>query len=66
MGGILDKVNSPQDLKQLNYTELSLLAEELRQEIIKTISVNGGHLASSLGAVELTIALHRVFEQSAR
>jgi 1-deoxy-D-xylulose-5-phosphate synthase len=60
VAGILEKVNSPQDLKLLNYAELSLLAEELRQEIIKTISTNGGHLASSLGAVELTIALHRV------
>jgi 1-deoxy-D-xylulose-5-phosphate synthase len=46
--------------ENLKYPELSVLAEELRQEIIKTISVNGGHLASSLGTVELTIALHRV------
>ena len=60
MAGILEKINSPQDLKRLKYPELSLLAEELRQEIIKTISINGGHLASSLGTVELTIALHRV------
>jgi 1-deoxy-D-xylulose-5-phosphate synthase len=60
VAGILEKINSPQDLKGLKYPELSVLAEELRQEIIKTISVNGGHLASSLGTVELTIALHRV------
>jgi 1-deoxy-D-xylulose-5-phosphate synthase len=60
VAGILEKINSPQDLKQLSYAELSILAEELRQEIIETISTNGGHLASSLGAVEITIALHRV------
>ncbi|HSW57234.1 MAG TPA: 1-deoxy-D-xylulose-5-phosphate synthase, partial [Dehalococcoidales bacterium] len=60
MSGILEKVNSLDDLKKLNYSQLSLLAQELRQEIISTISRNGGHLASSLGTVELTIALHRV------
>jgi 1-deoxy-D-xylulose-5-phosphate synthase len=61
MSQILDKVNLPEDLKGLTYTELEVLAEELREEIVKTISLNGGHLASSLGAIELTIALHRVF-----
>ena len=60
MAEILDKINSPQDLKGLSYAELSILAAELRREIIETISINGGHLASSLGAVELTIALHLV------
>jgi len=60
VAGILELVNSPQDLKNLNYGELSVLAGELRQKIVETISTNGGHLASSLGAVELTIALHRV------
>jgi 1-deoxy-D-xylulose-5-phosphate synthase len=58
---ILDKINSPEDVKALSYSEIALLAKELREEIIKTISTNGGHLASSLGAVELTIALHRIF-----
>jgi 1-deoxy-D-xylulose-5-phosphate synthase len=58
---ILQKVNSPEDLRVLTYQELNKLAQELREEIIKTISANGGHLASSLGAVELTIAIHRVF-----
>lgn len=59
---ILEKINSPQDLKQVPQEELSVLAEEIRQELLKTVSVNGGHLASNLCAVELTIALHRVFD----
>ena len=61
MSDILNKINSPADLKSLSYLELDKLAFELREEIIKTISTNGGHLASSLGVVELTIGLHRVF-----
>jgi 1-deoxy-D-xylulose-5-phosphate synthase len=60
VSAILDKVNSPEDLKKLSYPELDQLAQEIREEIVKTISTNGGHLASSLGAVELTIALHRI------
>ncbi len=60
--GILAKVNLPSDLKNLSYPELIGLAAELREEIIKTISTNGGHLASSLGAIELTLALHRIFK----
>ncbi|MDR2351341.1 MAG: 1-deoxy-D-xylulose-5-phosphate synthase, partial [Endomicrobium sp.] len=59
---ILDAVNNPQDLKKLNKEELSLLAKEIREEIINTISVNGGHLAPSLGVVELTLAMHYVFD----
>jgi 1-deoxy-D-xylulose-5-phosphate synthase len=59
--GILANINSPADLKGLSYPEMEILAAELREEIIKTISTNGGHLASSLGAVELTLALHRIF-----
>jgi 1-deoxy-D-xylulose-5-phosphate synthase len=61
MPAILDGINSPQDLRSLDYSELDKLARELREEIIKTISINGGHLASSLGVVELTIAIHRIF-----
>ncbi len=61
MSTILNRVNSPEELKKLDYPELGELARELRTEIVKTISENGGHLASSLGVVELTIALHRVF-----
>ncbi len=59
---ILSKVNQPQDLKALSQDELLRLAEELRSEIIRVCAQNGGHLASSLGAVELIVALHRVFD----
>ena len=58
---ILDRVNNPQDLKKLNYKEKEELAEDIRKEIIDIVSKNGGHLASNLGVVELTIALHSVF-----
>lgn len=58
---ILSKIESPADVKSLTDSELSLLAEEVRDTIITTVSNNGGHLASNLGAVELTIALHKVF-----
>jgi len=58
---LLNKINLPDDLKKLSYNELDLLAEEIRDLIIKTVSKTGGHLASSLGAVESTIALYRVF-----
>lgn len=54
----LDSINSPQDLKKLRLEELPELASEIRKRIIDVVSVSGGHLASSLGAVELTIALH--------
>ncbi|RIH85306.1 1-deoxy-D-xylulose-5-phosphate synthase [Calidithermus roseus] len=59
---VLDKVNSPSDLKALSEVELLVLAEELRSEIIRVCAQNGGHLASSLGAVELIVALHKVFD----
>ena len=62
MEKILDKIDSPQELKKLSVKELELLADALRQEIIATCAANGGHLAPSLGVVELTIALHRVFD----
>lgn len=51
-----------EQLKQMNFEQLELLAKEVRQEIITTVSKNGGHLASNLGVVELTIALHKVFD----
>jgi len=57
----LSKINSPEDVKKLSLEELADLASELRQEIVSVVSKTGGHLASSLGAVELTIALHYVF-----
>ncbi|WP_038048592.1 1-deoxy-D-xylulose-5-phosphate synthase [Thermus caliditerrae] len=59
---VLEKVNSPEDLKRLSLEELLQLAEEIRSEIIRVTAQNGGHLASSLGAVELILALHRVYQ----
>lgn len=58
---LLDKINSPQDLKGLSLEKLEALAGEIRQMIIETVSKTGGHLAPSLGVVDLTIALHYVF-----
>ena len=58
---ILDKIEDPKDLKKLNIKEKEILAKEIREEIIDTVSKTGGHLASNLGVVELTIALHSVF-----
>lgn len=60
--GILRDINSPDDLKKLNNSELEKLCREIRNTIIDTVSKNGGHLASSLGTVELTVALHRSFD----
>lgn len=59
---LLDKVNSTKDLKTLTLKEKKILAEDIRKLIIDTVSKNGGHLASNLGVVELTIALHSVFD----
>lgn len=58
---ILDNIESPKDLKKLKIKEKEALSEEIREEIIDTVSKTGGHLASNLGVVELTIALHSVF-----
>lgn len=58
---ILDGVNSPKDIKKLNIDELDELCAEIRELLISTVSHNGGHLASNLGVVELTVALHKVF-----
>ena len=57
----LENVNSPNDIKKLNIQELNSLCAEIRELMIDTVSKNGGHLASNLGAVELTVALHKVF-----
>ena len=57
----LDKIKSPSDLKKLSEDELIILAEEIRNVLIETVSLNGGHLASNLGMVEVTIAMHRAF-----
>ena len=59
---ILDNINSPSDIKNLSDDELYELADELRNVIITTVSENGGHLASNLGVVELTLAIHKVFD----
>ena len=59
---ILDRVNSPLDLKTLTPQEMNRLAEEIRQLLIEVVAKNGGHLAPNLGVVELTLALHRVFD----
>ncbi|MCS7228553.1 MAG: 1-deoxy-D-xylulose-5-phosphate synthase [Candidatus Kryptonium sp.] len=59
---ILPKINSPNDLKQLSIRELEILASEIREFIIDTISKVGGHLGASLGVVELTLAVHYVFD----
>lgn len=59
---VLDKVNCPEDLKKLSDKELDLLSDEIREFLVDKVSRNGGHLASNLGVVELTIALHRVFD----
>jgi 1-deoxy-D-xylulose-5-phosphate synthase len=58
---VLDRVAGPQDLKALSDAELGLLADELRRETIEVVSQTGGHLGSSLGVVELTVAIHAVF-----
>ncbi len=59
---MLEKINSPEDVKKLNEQEKKQLAEEIRKYILEIVSENGGHLASNLGVVELTIALHSVFD----
>jgi 1-deoxy-D-xylulose-5-phosphate synthase len=59
---LLNKINSPHDLKKLKRSELPDLAKEIRKTIVDVVSTSGGHLASSLGAVELSIALHYVFD----
>ena len=58
---ILSQINSPKDIKQLNIGQTAVLCDEIRNCIMETVSKNGGHLASNLGAVELTVAVHRAF-----
>ena len=59
---ILEHVSSPADVKKLDRTQLPILCEELRQFLVESVSRTGGHLASNLGTVELTVAIHRVFD----
>ena len=61
-GRLLDRIDKPSDLELLTYEELSEVAQDVRDTIISVITERGGHLASNLGVVELTLALHRVFE----
>ncbi|MCW8892293.1 MAG: 1-deoxy-D-xylulose-5-phosphate synthase [Deltaproteobacteria bacterium] len=62
MATLLSQIKSPAELKGLSKNQLPQLAEELREQIVSTVATNGGHLGSSLGVVELTIALHRIFD----
>jgi 1-deoxy-D-xylulose-5-phosphate synthase len=59
---LLDKIKNPQDLKKLQVSELKTLAKELREELVDAVSVTGGHLGAGLGVVELTIAIHYLFD----
>ena len=59
---MLENINSPEDLKKLSILEEQKLAEEIRKYILEIVSKNGGHLASNLGVVELTLALHKIFD----
>ena len=61
MANLLDSVEYPKDIRGLTLDELNQLAAEIRQEVISVVSEVGGHFASTLGAVELTLALHYVF-----
>ncbi len=62
MGKLLESIHSPADLKRLNYAQMAELAEEIREFLIQTLSKTGGHLGPNLGVVELTLALHTVFD----
>lgn len=61
----LENINSPKDIKKLNIDQLNSLCGEIREQMIETVSKTGGHLASNLGAVELTVAMHKVFNSPA-
>ena len=59
---LLDKINYPHDLRSFDKKDLTTLAKELREEMIDAVSVTGGHLGAGLGVVELTLAIHYVFD----
>src|SRR5215469_14259312 len=65
MARILDGIDSPDQVKQLSLADLEILAGEIREELVTVLSNNGGHLGPNLGVVELTIALHYVFNTPA-
>ena len=62
MSSLLDKINYPHDLRRFNKEDLPLIAEELRKELIDAVSTTGGHLGAGLGVVELTLAIHYIFD----
>ncbi len=59
---LLDTVKDPKDLREFNIDQLKQLADELRAETVSAVSVTGGHLGAGLGVVELTLAIHKVFD----
>ena len=62
MPRLLDSVNQPRDLHNLDAAQLAQVARELREELIATVKQTGGHLSSNLGSIEFTVALHSVFD----
>ena len=58
----LNKINSPEDFKAIPNEEMPAVAQEIRSELVEIVSQNGGHLSSNLGVVELTMAIHKVFD----
>ena len=60
--GIIDRINSSKDIKKLGYAELTMLSDEIRDFLVDKLSKSGGHLASNLGTVELTLAINRVYD----
>src|SRR5688572_10074255 len=60
--GVLDRIDGPQDLRRLDRDELAALATEIREFLVEKVSRTGGHLGPNLGVVELTLALHRIFD----
>ena len=59
---IIERIDSPADVKRLKRSEIDVLASEIRELLVRTCAVNGGHLAPNLGVVELTLALHQVLD----
>ena len=58
---LLSKIKSPADVKKLDEKDIGRLCTEIREKLVETVSVNGGHLSPNLGVVELTVAMHRTF-----
>src|SRR5450631_4237261 len=59
---MLENINSPDDLKRLSLDELKELAREMRETVVRQVAAKGGHLASNLGTVDITVALHKVYD----